>query len=209
MGAIYRIWNEANGKSYVGQSNRPHQRILRHLMPWASDGSQAIQKDLLKYHPDVWKWNIEVYDGGAGTNKLERSFIDKWDSYENGYNATPGGGARSSSPTHFETHISYAGKLFDRSEMRARITDAILDYQFREIHGISRAEYRWQQQIISKYGSLEAFDQHMEREMECWKQKREKRKRIGQLCICCGLYTLLALGGLMFIAWVIKAWNGG
>ena len=176
MGAIYRIWNEANGKSYVGQSSRPYRRVLRHLMPGEHGGSKEIQKDLLKYYPDVWNWRIVADEKdypGVTLDELETEFIKKWDSYENGYNNAPGGGVGASKSTHTEQYLSIKGKLFAISEMREGIKDAIADYQFEASHGMSRTEYSWRKTIISQYGSLEAYDQHM-------KAERERKERESQ-----------------------------
>ena len=133
MGAIYRIWNVANRKSYVGQSSKPYRRILQHLTPRKPGGSAKIQRDLLIYEPNVWRWKIEVDEKdrpGVTLDQLERAFIRKWDSYRNGYNEAPGGGVKSSKPTSSETTLR---ELLDTTD---KIKNDIADYQFKEAHGV-------------------------------------------------------------------------
>ena len=133
MGAIYRIWNTENGKSYIGQSSRPYHRIIYHFTAEWSGGSKQIRSDLLKYDPDVWEWEIiadEKDYPGVTLDELEIRFIEKWDSLNKGYNASRGGGVGASKPTESETHLNWKGERFDRSEMRARIKWEITYYQF-------------------------------------------------------------------------------
>ena len=182
MGAIYRIWNTSSAKSYVGQSSRPYDRIMRHLTRGMRGGSKAIQKDVLKYPSDVWEWQVEANEKdypGMTLDELEVAFVKKWDSFKSGYNATSGGGVGESKPTKSETYLRLNGETFDRSEMRSRILNAIADYQFKVARGISRAEYRRQREIISEYGSLEAYNQHVEHERE--RREREwDREKFGE-----------------------------
>lgn len=194
MGAIYRIWNVANGKSYVGQSSKPCRRILQHLTPGKPGGSAEIQKDLLIYESDVWRWKIEADEKdypGVTLDQLERAFIRRWDSYKNGYNAAPGGGVRSSVPTSSETTLR---KLLDTTDT---IKNTIADYQFKEVHGISRSEYEWQQKIIAEYGSLEAYEQHRDQEEKLRKEEQHKMEMIYTffwpvVILSLGLISLLA-----------------
>lgn len=153
MGAIYRIWNVQNGKSYIGQSYRPYRRIQQHLTPGSATGSPAIQKDLLNYPPDSWQWEIldntdrpYLFDTTTGRHHyfkiddLERRYIREYDSVHNGYNIMPGGQGRSG------TDRLTADESWRSSHMQREIYDAIDDYQFRHQHGISREVYQRQQQ---------------------------------------------------------------
>ncbi len=173
MGAIYRIYNTENGKSYIGRSNRPYQRIVRHLMPESSVGSPAIQADLLNHPPESWQWEILADDRdypGVSIDELESQFILGYNSQANGYNIMPGGEGFASSATKDEPRLRWKHTTFDRSQIRGRITRAIDDYQQRE-----RAERQRQQEIISEYGSLEAYQEHEQRQWEI-RQREESRE---------------------------------
>ncbi len=190
MGAIYRIWNVANHKSYVGQSSKPYRRILRHLTPGRHDGSPEIQKDLLTYEPDVWRWTIEADEKdypGITLDQLEIAFIRRWDSYNNGYNAAPGGGVKSAKPTSSETTLR---KLLDTTD---KIKSDIADYQFKEAHGISRWEYEWQQKIISEYGSLEAYEQHRKEEERLRREEQHRKDMIYVFMWPVGIVSLVVI----------------
>lgn len=166
MGAIYRIWNTVNGKSYIGQSYRPYYRIREHLMPSRRGGSLEIHADLHKYPPDSWKWEILAESVDERTCKifapslnlsdglpfsepnyelwhinldgLERELIRQYDAISNGYNITPGGYGRDHRQTTDETDRA--------SRIRKEIYNDIDDYQFQCQHGISREAYQRQQQ---------------------------------------------------------------
>ena len=179
MRAIYRIWNTGSAKSYVGQSSMPYRRIMRHLTPGARGGSTAIQKDMLKYPPDVWEWQVEADEKdypGMTLDELEVAFVKKWDSFKSGYNATSEGGVGKSKPTKSETYLSLNGETFDRTEMRSRILKAISDYHLIVDRGSSRAERRRQREVISESRSLEAKNQHVKQAWDRWERERKFRE---------------------------------
>ena len=150
MGAIYRIYNAENGKSYIGQSSRPYRRILRHLMPDSDQGSPAIKADLLKYPPRVWRWEI-IADNDhllfpvVSLDDLERKFIERYDSINRGYNIMPGGGVGRTSETHDESTLYWGGGNFTPEQMPQVVFSAIADYRFRHEHGMSREAYQRKQ----------------------------------------------------------------
>ena len=198
MGAIYRIYNIETGKSYIGRSNRPYQRIIRHLMPDSSEGSPAIQEALLNHPPESWQWEIIADDKdylGVSIDDLERRFIHQYDSRVSGYNIMPGGEGFASGDTQKETRLSWRMATFDRSQMRDRIVRAIADYQER-----TRAEHQRQQEIISEYGSLEAYRKHQQKQDEIRRRQARheeaRRENIGCLCVI-GFFVILIFISLM------------
>ena len=176
MGAIYRIWNKENGKSYIGQSRRPYYRIMEHLMP-DGYGSLEIGADLLNYDSEVWNWEVlaDEKDFSECLDDLEIKYIKLFDALNNGYNIQSGGGVGGlyPVPTDDEHRIRWGGRWINRAEMRETIREAIKDFQFAEEFGISRSTHIWQQKIIGEYGSLEAYEEH--KAMEHRKMEREDR----------------------------------
>ena len=198
MGAVYRIWNKKNGKSYIGQSNRPYKRIKKHLTPESMGVSKQIQEDLLKYAPEVWNWEIVAEERhyqlwGVTLNELEIENIRKFDTYNNGYNENRGGGVRFSRPTHSEDNLR-----LNQQKMREEIRHTIGNYQCQKFYGISLQEFLRQREIIAQYGSLEAYERHLERERErqqeeVARQKEEAARRTAEWGFNFGCFCLVAL----------------
>lgn len=97
-GYIYRFKNKINGKSYIGQSVQPEKRIKQHI-GLANNGSNT------KFHRAIRKYGIENFEYeilygdlfpidniSDCLDRLEIYFINVFDSYNNGYNMTGGGG---------------------------------------------------------------------------------------------------------------------
>ena len=179
MAAIYRIYNTANGKSYIGCSKRPYQRITRHLTPEWSSGSPGIRRDLLEVPPESWQWEI-LADGSdypdVPIGELERHFIRVYNSQANGYNIMPGGEGSSSGATQNEAQRS----RFEPVKMRERIIRGIADYQRRH-----KAEKARQQAIIAEHGSLEAHREYQQRQWEIQQREaaRERARRGNRGCL--------------------------
>ena len=177
MGTIYRIWNTQNDKSYIGQSYRPYNRILQHLTPHSDEGSREIHKDLHRYPPESWEWEILAYGiderscrivnppwvgfAHKSINTLECELIRQYDSIKNGYNRQPGGGV---------PYRQTLSESYTPLQMRRKIFDAIYAYRFRHQRGISVEAYRQHQQEAQRKRELEVQ----------LKREREARHRLEQ-----------------------------
>lgn len=90
---IYAIYNNANGKRYVGQTKQGYlTRFSQHLM--SSSGCPALRNAINKYGKE--KFHIELLDiayDRETANKKEKMWIELYKSYkpENGYNLSMGG----------------------------------------------------------------------------------------------------------------------
>lgn len=99
---IYCFKNKINGKCYIGQAVKLRTRLKAH---WRAIQSHSIEnmviyKAIDKYGVDNFELTIiyEIRDSLAWDTKkrldqLEKDYILKYDSYENGYNSTLGGDA--------------------------------------------------------------------------------------------------------------------
>lgn len=87
---IYKATNKENEKSYVGVSYQPVERIKIHI---GSRGKCHFHNALRKYGEDAFDWEILDYT----TNRaqayiwLEKYWISRYDTFNNGYNMTKGG----------------------------------------------------------------------------------------------------------------------
>lgn len=98
LGRIYIIRNMVNDKVYVGQTTGTiENRFKSHLKPSVSKtrGNYKIYNAMNKYGKD--KFYCELLEDNIPSSKLDEkeiSYIEKFDSYKNGYNSTPGGKSR-------------------------------------------------------------------------------------------------------------------
>lgn len=92
---IYKVTNKINGKSYIGFTIRTlKQRMYHHYYAARRNKHKGkFHNALLKYTPEDWEVCILEENEADKPTILEREqyFVTKYDSYNNGYNATPGG----------------------------------------------------------------------------------------------------------------------
>ena len=95
MEYIYRIHNKIDGKDYVGLTNNPKRRKNRHFNDLANNqhDNPHLQKAYHKYGAEAFEYEILAeYDCTEEEIKqYEKQWIEKLDSYHNGYNCNPGG----------------------------------------------------------------------------------------------------------------------
>ena len=90
MGCIYMYTNKINGKRYVGQTTRTlEKRHYQHLFQHESYFDRALQK----YGKDNFTLEILADDitNIDELNRLEEYYIEKYDTFNNGYNLNRGG----------------------------------------------------------------------------------------------------------------------
>lgn len=100
MIGIYKYQNKINNHIYIGQSINIEQRQKNHI--YSSYNKQASDYNS-QFHKAIRKYGIENFDftilieitkeeySQELLNSLEKFYINFYDSYKNGYNATPGG----------------------------------------------------------------------------------------------------------------------
>lgn len=98
MKGIYKFTNKINGKIYIGQSLDLRRRYISHKNNYKNPNSQAYKN---AFYAALRKYGFENFDYEIITqsenfdkdqlNELEKYYIDKYKSYENGYNMNPGG----------------------------------------------------------------------------------------------------------------------
>jgi group I intron endonuclease len=91
---IYKATNKVNGKSYVGKSIRGlNQRMTGHRHHALTRDSQFyFHRAIRKYGWESFEWAvIDEADTKEELAEKEKQWIDKYDSFGNGYNMTTGG----------------------------------------------------------------------------------------------------------------------
>jgi len=86
---IYKITNKTNKKSYIGQTTDYNRRFSEHKRRYKRDTKNHLYRAFKKYGLD--NFLFDVIDYGENYNELEKFYIEKYDSYNNGYNYTLGG----------------------------------------------------------------------------------------------------------------------
>ncbi len=108
-GTIYIIKNKVNSKVYIGQTKGTIQdRLYNHKKPsrLKKQGSYKIYNAFNKYGVDnfyieVLKDKVLIED----LNNIEIEYIEIYDSFNNGYNTTPGGDGSTIHKTYDITNI--------------------------------------------------------------------------------------------------------
>lgn len=101
-GIIYRFTNVLNGKSYIGQTINESRRESEFYDcgNYYTSSSSKIDRARMKYgvSRDIWKKDVlervsscDIDELRNVLNDLERYYIDKYDTFRNGYNSTSGG----------------------------------------------------------------------------------------------------------------------
>ena len=90
MIGIYKITNKINNKCYIGQSTRIERRWEEHL--YQTDRSSLIKYALRKYGINNFLFEVVEECKQEELNEREQYWIQFYNSYEEGYNLTLGGG---------------------------------------------------------------------------------------------------------------------
>lgn len=118
MGYIYKITNRLNGKSYIGKTEFSIQRRFQQHCKDAKKPQEQIRplyRAMNKY--GIENFFVEQLDQASDPNELankEIYWIGRFNTYENGYNATLGGDGRS-----YLNHAAIADSLRQNANGKA------------------------------------------------------------------------------------------
>lgn len=113
MIGIYKFTNLINGKCYIGQSIDIEQRRLAHLSGVKNSNNAEydtqLHQAIRKYGIENFSFDVLVEIKSEGYDKillnhLEKYFIEKYNSFKAGYNATPGGDSNNPEKTKGENN---------------------------------------------------------------------------------------------------------
>lgn len=92
MGIIYKVTNNFNNKIYIGQTIQPYQKRWNHHLEESKLGSETkFHRAIRKYGKDAFRVEVIEEIPNEDLNEREIYWIDYYNSYNNGYNSTPGG----------------------------------------------------------------------------------------------------------------------
>ena len=91
MGYIYKITNQINQKSYIGQTINSIKERMRKHYDHALEATTGIDYAIYKYGKNNFTVEEICQCDDAQLDELERYYIQLYDTYNNGYNLTMGG----------------------------------------------------------------------------------------------------------------------
>lgn len=89
MGVIYKATCKITGKHYIGQTKRTLQ--IRKKQHEKSNDDYYFHRAIQKYGKENFQWSILEQCENSKLNSREQFWIQKYNSYANGYNSTKGG----------------------------------------------------------------------------------------------------------------------
>lgn len=107
MTGIYAIHNIVNDKYYIGQARDIHERWIQHRsrLKCNTHENSHLQASYNKYHKENFEYFVVEECEESQLNDREIYYIEKYDSYYNGYNQDKGG-ARCTGYKHTEEEIA-------------------------------------------------------------------------------------------------------
>ena len=141
MTGIYCITNRINGKSYIGQSVNIEERWKGHkTRPFNKNSSQydkPLYRAIRKYGLENFIFSILEECKKEDLNKAEIFWINRLDTYNNGYNLTAGGqNARTSSKLN-EDEVAEIKKLLLESNLTETQIAELFEVSQRTISSIN------------------------------------------------------------------------
>lgn len=91
MAYIYKIINDINDKVYIGQTTRSLSKRWSQHKQDSKEGQTHLYRAMRKYGIEHFSIEQIVECSENELDKLERFYIEQYDSYENGYNSTLSG----------------------------------------------------------------------------------------------------------------------
>ena len=93
MIGIYKITNNINGHSYIGQSIHIEERFKEHKNPynWQREKNKPLYIAFQKYGLENFSFDIIQQCPADKLNIQEQYWINHYNTYKNGYNVTTGG----------------------------------------------------------------------------------------------------------------------
>lgn len=135
---IYKVTNITNNKCYIGLTSRDFEtRRYEHIYESKSESVFKFHQALRKYSYDNFRW--EILESGLESikmaNEREIFYIDKFNSYRNGYNMTKGGGGRDN---YFFS--SLAREKMRQAKLGTERTEESKEKQSKKLSGVKKSE---------------------------------------------------------------------
>ena len=152
---IYKITNNINGKSYIGQTTDYNRRFQEHkAFGYGNEENKLLYYAFKKYRIENFSFEV-IEDRTCNYNEREKYWIAYYDTFENGYNMTEGGeepplNARERSPfaTHTEEQVKEIKRLLKETSIQYKDIATMFDYDHSSIERINYGKL-WRDENIA------------------------------------------------------------
>lgn len=136
---IYKITEKSTEKSYIGQSKDIYRRLTQHFSTVNRDDENDWHNNFHD-HPDSFSFEILEVCLASELDEKESYYIEKYDSFKNGFNKTPGNYKRTQKTTEVieakekpqKTNMLYT-PISENKANEQRFYSAITSSSFREL----------------------------------------------------------------------------
>lgn len=141
---IYKITNNINGKSYIGQTTDYNRRFQEHkALGYGNEKNKLLYYAFKKYGIDNFSFEV-IENKTSNYNEREKYWIAYYDTFENGYNMTEGGeepplNIRENNPfaTHTEEQIIEIKRLLKETKIQYKDIAIMFNYDKSSIERIN------------------------------------------------------------------------
>lgn len=156
---IYKITNQINNKSYIGQTKNVYRRRQEHFnlteSTLAQEKNKVLYKAMIKYGKE--NFSFEVIEGPISNyNDQEKYWILYYNTLvPNGYNMTEGGdeppiyfGENNNASTHMDNTVQLVEQLLLETTLSAKEIGKITNYDYTAVNRINQGIMRHNNKLI-------------------------------------------------------------
>ena len=145
MTGIYKITNKVNGMCYIGQSVNIEKRWRKHKSvygnPNAHEYDYYLYRAMRKYGIDNFDFEVIEECSSDLLNDKEKYWIEKYDSYRNGYNQTAGGESGGHSIKISISQLERIDNLLKNAELSIKTIADMFGVSYEMIQGINTGRH--------------------------------------------------------------------
>lgn len=156
ISGIYKITNKINGKSYIGLAKNIGKRWEQHKNFTKHETSKNLYWAFQEYGIDCFTFEILKE---APVNKLaywEKKFIQKYDTYHNGYNSSAGGEGGNTSTLSDLFDIKYKMHIYDSLTYKSNYYELSKVDKYKNKH--AKKKNRFRKKVIKLTNKPEKLD---------------------------------------------------
>ena len=144
MIGIYKITNKINGHAYIGLSTNIEERWKQHqsLYNQNRESNKVLYKAFQKYGIENFIFEVLEECSILELSEKEKYYIEKFDTYFNGYNMTAGG-----EDNQGDSHPKHKLEQKDIEDIRTRYNNL---ERRKDVYDLYNMAVRWKQKINVK-----------------------------------------------------------
>ena len=173
---IYKVTNKINGKVYIGQSVDIGRRWHQHM---TAEDDIYFHKAIQKYGVENFEWEVIEQCKKKDLDEREIYWIEYYDSFNNGYNCTKGGGGCNGAPLHQcsgEANSNWKGGISldpEYSKQWYEVNKEKMKEKMKKYYKTNKEKRKEQMKEYSKANK----DKIKEYDKQYYEENKEKRKQ--------------------------------